>query len=106
MRSLISLTILVLVVLGLVACGGSVSTGQNVSQAEAEKQAKTVIAEEVGVDVSEVPPLKCPGDLKGEVGTTMVCQFGPVDGQMGKATLTVTKVEGSKVNFDVKTSAN
>ena len=96
----------VLVAAGVAGCGGSVSVGNDVSQAEAEKQAATVIAEDVGVPVSEVPPIKCPGDLKAEVGTVMNCDFGPVDGQMGTAKLTVTSVEGSKVGFDVSTSAN
>ena len=95
-----------LVAVTVAGCGGSVSVGNNVSQEEAEKQAATVIAEDVGVPVSEVPPIKCPGDLKGEVGTVMNCDFGPVDGKMGTAKLTVTSVEGSKVGFDVVTSAN
>ena len=82
------------------------SVGGNVSEAEAEKQAKEVIAREVGVPVSEVPPLECPGDLKSEVGTVMTCDFGPVDGKMGTATLTVTSVDGTDVGFDVKTRAN
>lgn len=106
MRTLSVLTIAVISTFILASCQGSVSTGSSVSKAEAEKQAKVTIAQEVQVPVSKVPPINCPGDLKAKVGAKMVCQFGPVEGgQMGTATLTVDKVDGDKVGFKVVTAA-
>lgn len=58
------------------------------------------------VPLSQLPPMNCPGDLKAEVGAKMVCQLGPVNGQIGKATLTVNKVDGDKVGFTVRTAAD
>lgn len=43
----------------------------------------------------------CPGDLKGEVGQTATCEFSE-NGDDYSVKVTVTKVEGDQVSFDIE----
>lgn len=73
-------------------------------QADVEKEASTELGKLVGVPASQVPPLKCPGDLKAKVGEKMTCLLGEPGGKTYDTFVTVTKVDEStkKVFFDVK----
>lgn len=79
--------------IGLSAC----SMTPTLDQEQVEEQISTQLQEQVGRAPEEVT---CPGDLEGEVGTTMVCQLSD-SGQTLDVTVTVTSVEGSTVNFDI-----
>jgi len=86
----------------LTACGASVGT-KTMPQAAVEKQSTIELAKVVGVPVSQVPPVNCPGDLEAKVGTKMICAFGQAPGKIYDMTVTVTKVneKTNRVYFDV-----
>lgn len=73
-------------------------------QADVEKQSAIELGKVVGVPTSQVPPIKCPGDLKGEVGTKMTCVLGNPGQKQYDTYITVTKVneDTNKVFFDIK----
>ncbi|GAA2086039.1 hypothetical protein GCM10009759_06410 [Kitasatospora saccharophila] len=48
------------------------------------------------------PTVTCPGDLLGKVGTTMRCQLVATDGSSLGLTLTVTSVQGTDINYNIK----
>jgi hypothetical protein len=70
---------------------------KEVAKEEVEKQAMAILTEKVG---QAAPQITCPGALKAEVGTAMVCSI-PLDGKTFDVSIKVTAVDGSKVNFDV-----
>lgn len=87
-----------------IGCSAEVSVGDKyMKQADVQQQAAQALATAKNLPVSSVPPIKCPGDLKGKVGTTMVCAM-----EIGSppktydVNLKVTSVTGDKVNFDVQ----
>ena len=85
--------------------GCSVSAGEKtMSQADVEKQSAIELGKSVGIATEKVPPIKCPGDLKAKVGTTMTCVLGNPGGKTYDTLITVTKVDDStdKVYFDIK----
>ena len=89
----------------VVATGCSLSVGgKTMPQAEVEKQTAVELGKKVGIPTDQVPPVKCPGDLKAKVGTQMTCVLGDPGGKSYNTLLTVTKVDDStdKVFFDIK----
>ncbi|MDT0380400.1 DUF4333 domain-containing protein [Streptomyces sp. DSM 42041] len=48
------------------------------------------------------PDVTCPEDLAGEVGTKTRCTLTAADGSTIGVTVTVTSVEGTQINFDIK----
>ena len=91
-----------LVAVALAACGASVGT-KAMPRVEVEKQSKIELSKVVGVPVSQVPPVNCPGDLEAKVGAKMICAFGQAPGKIYDMTVTVTKVNDKtkRVYFDV-----
>lgn len=88
-------------VLALAGCSGSASVGggvPSVDRAEVEEQAKTELAKTVGREPEEV---SCPGDLPGRVAETMRCTLTDSGTSLG-VTVTVTRVDGADVKFDVE----
>lgn len=92
-----------LAAVSLAACGASVGT-KAMPQAAVERQSTIELSKVVGVPVSQVPPIHCPGDLEAKVGTKMICAFGQAPGKIYDMTVTVTKVNDktNRVFFDVK----
>lgn len=82
----------VLGLLALSACGP-----KEVPKAEVEKQAMEVLTKTVG---QQAPQITCPGNLKAEVGTAMVCSI-PLEGKTYDVNVKVTAVDGSNAKFDV-----
>ena len=48
------------------------------------------------------PDITCPEDLAGKVGTTTRCTLKADDGSTLGVTVTVSSVDGHKINFDIK----
>lgn len=92
-------------VVGLAAVAAVLMTGlTSCSQSVPKADVETTIETELGELIPGIGEVTCPGDLDAEVGKSVRCEFvvaeQPVD-----AVATVTSVEGSRANFDVKTEA-
>jgi hypothetical protein len=72
--------------------------GLSVPKATVEEMTMKMITAQVG---ETSPKVTCPADLKGVVGTVMVCSM-PVGDKVADVTLTVTAVEGTNVKWDFK----
>ncbi len=51
------------------------------------------------------PDISCPKDLVGKVGTTMRCKLTASDGSTLGVTITVTSVDGKRINFGFEADA-
>ncbi|GGR43896.1 hypothetical protein J2S40_004189 [Nocardioides luteus] len=78
------------------ACSVSVNAGGSMDKAKVEQKLSEVFEEKTGSRPDEI---ECPDDLKGEVDATMKCTMTK-DGNDYDASLKVTKVDGSDINFD------
>jgi hypothetical protein len=83
--------VLPLLLLGLVACGTDVLPAHTVADG-----AEKALEKKVGVR----PDVSCPKDVEQAVGATADCT-ADVDGTRYKVTVTVTKVDGQDVTYDV-----
>ena len=93
----------VAVITALAAAGCSVSVGDKyMKQSEVQTKAAEALAQSKNLPVSSVPPISCPGDLKGKVGTTMTCSIGTPP-KVYDVNLKVTKVDDSsnQIYFDI-----
>lgn len=79
---------------------GTAGCSSSVPKADVE----TTIQTELGKQIPNIGAVTCPGDLEAKVGQTVRCEF-VVAGQPVDAVATVTSVEGSRANFDIKTEA-
>ena len=70
-------------------------------KAELAKEISAQLEKQVGRAPESI---ECPGDLEGKVGVTMRCTLND-SGQTYGVTVTVTKVEGTEVEFDSKVDA-
>jgi hypothetical protein len=80
---------------GLAACGGAVVTAEDTAQ-----KAEAALEEQLGVRQE----ISCPDDLDAEEGAKTRCVLttaGDDPLQFG-VTVTVTSVEGDRVNFDIE----
>lgn len=93
--SRLPVTLVTIAVAALVASG--CSTTKTLTQEEAEKQISATYEQEFGAAPEEV---SCPDDITAEVGKKMTCEV-TVDGETIEAPITITKVEGDTVNFDI-----
>ena len=84
---------LVIALLLLSACGASV-----VAEKDLEKGVSDQLTESVGQAPDDID---CPGDLDAEVGKTMRCTLTAGPDELG-LTITVTKVDGSEIDYDVE----
>jgi hypothetical protein len=82
------------------AVSGSCSAGDPpvVDRADVEEQVSTQLGEQAG---REPEAVECPEDLEGEVDTTMTCVLRD-GGQEYDVTVTVTEVEGTRVDFHIE----
>ncbi|WP_329209611.1 DUF4333 domain-containing protein [Streptomyces sp. NBC_01708] len=102
----------------LVGCSGSVSIGKvepkksaGASEGSGGGSAPKVSAAHLGDTVAEKltattgqpkPDVTCPDDLVGKVGTTTRCTLQAGDGSTLGVTVTVTAVDGDKIDYDIK----
>jgi hypothetical protein len=91
-------------VLAVAGCSGSVSINQEktVAKADVADQISTKVNEKAGRKPESVT---CPGDLKAAVGASLDCQM-TYDGQPYGVNVTVTSVDGDRVNFDIVETVN
>lgn len=76
---------------------GSARVGIWVEPDNLGKSVAAVLAEQVGRELEDV---SCPDPLEGEVGETVRCTATDQGATYG-ATVTVTRVEGTTIDFDV-----
>jgi len=95
-----------LVAASMAAAGCSFSVGSNhestVAKADVADQISAKVNEKAGHKPQSVT---CPDDLKATVGASLDCQMTD-DGQSYGVNVTVTSVDGSKVNFDIVETVN
>ncbi|OBK74117.1 DUF4333 domain-containing protein [Mycobacterium sp. 1274761.0] len=80
------------------ACSFSASVGPSVDKEELAEEISAQLEKQVGHTPESV---KCPDDLKGEVGATTRCMLHD-GGETYGVNVNVTKVEGTDVKFDLK----
>ncbi|WP_435798762.1 DUF4333 domain-containing protein [Streptomyces microflavus] len=83
-------------------CSGSVSVGNSEPKLSSDKLATTVAEKLAATTNQPKPDITCPDDLVGKVGATTRCTLTAGDGSTLGVTVTVTSVEGEKINFDIK----
>ncbi|MGJ5752956.1 uncharacterized protein DUF4333 [Streptomyces puniciscabiei] len=86
----------------LVGCSGSVSVGKSEPKVSAGKLATTVSERLAAQTGRPKPHITCPEDLTGKVGSSTRCKLTADDGSTLGVTVTVTSVQGSQINFDIK----
>jgi hypothetical protein len=86
----------------LVGCSASAGVEKSTPKLSADKLSDTV-AEKLAATTGQAKPnITCPDDLEGKVDTTTRCKLTADDGSTLGVTVTVTGVDGNKINFDVK----
>ena len=70
--------------------------------AQVQDGARYVLDQRPGVKSNSVKDLTCPGNLQGKVGTTMTCTLER-NGKTYDVVVTVTSVEGLRINYSVNT---
>ncbi len=80
------------------ACSFSAGTSVSVDKADVAKEISANLEKQVGRAPESV---ECPENLEGKVGVTMRCTLKD-SGETYGVTVTVTKVEGTDVKFDIK----
>lgn len=86
----------------LAGCSASVSVGNSEPKLSADKLATTVSEKLAAAMDRPEPDITCPEDLLGKVGTTTRCTLTADDGATLGVTVTVSSVDGSHINFDIK----
>ena len=81
-----------------VACSFSAGTSVSVDKKDLAKEISAQIEKQVGRAPESVD---CPDNLKGEVGATTRCTLNDAGENYG-VNVTVTKVDGTDVKFDLK----
>ena len=76
-------------------CGGAAV----VERAEVERKTREGLTRGVG---QQAPPVSCPDPLKAEVGAKTRCSMDFEDGKRLGITVTIDKVDGDRVNFDIE----
>jgi hypothetical protein len=84
-------------IVAIAGCSASVNQEKTVAKADVADQISTKVNEKAGHTPQSVT---CPGDLKAAVGASLDCQMTD-DGQTYGVNVTVTGVDGDRVNFDI-----
>jgi hypothetical protein len=82
----------------LAGCSFNVSTGVSVSKTDLEKD----ISQRLEKEGQKPQTVTCKDDLKGEVGKTTRCEVVMSSDNSFEPVVTVTKVEGTTVSYDMK----
>lgn len=96
-RSLVAVFLSCVLALGACSDSSSSSTTSEIQKSEVEQQAMAALTAKTG---KPAPAITCPGNLKAEVGASMVCAI-VLDGATYDVTVTVTAVADGKAQFDV-----
>ncbi|MGI5048691.1 DUF4333 domain-containing protein [[Kitasatospora] papulosa] len=86
----------------LTGCSASVSVGKSDPKLSADELAATVSEKLARTTGQPEPDITCPEDLAGKVGTTTRCELTADDGSTLGVTVTVTSVDGERINFGIK----
>ncbi|MFD7970118.1 DUF4333 domain-containing protein [Streptomyces clavifer] len=86
----------------LTGCSGSVSVGNADPELSSDKLATTVAKKLAATTGQPTPDVTCPEDLAGKVGTTTRCTLTAGDGSTVGVTVTVTSVDGGRIDFDIE----
>ncbi|WP_328907789.1 DUF4333 domain-containing protein [Streptomyces sp. NBC_00234] len=86
----------------LVGCSGSVSVGSSEPKLSKDKLAITVAEKLASTTGQPTPDVACPEDLVGKVGHTTRCTLTAGDGSTVGVSVTVSSVDGDRINFDIK----
>ncbi|MFI0715979.1 DUF4333 domain-containing protein [Streptomyces inhibens] len=89
----------------LVGCSASAHVEKAEPKLPADKLATTVAEKLAAATGRQKPHITCPEDLVGKVGTTTRCKLSADDGSTLGVSVTVTSVDGSEINFNVKADA-
>lgn len=83
------------------ALAGIALTGCSSTLAVAAEDVATQAAASLESQLGYTPEIECAEDLDGEVGAEITCDLYDQEGTRYDATMTVTNVDGSNVEFDV-----
>ncbi|MER6139822.1 DUF4333 domain-containing protein [Streptomyces sparsogenes] len=87
----------------LVGCSASVEVKKSSPPKLSSDKLATTVADKLAASTGQAKPdITCPDDLVGKDGTTTRCKLTADDGSTLGVTVTVTSVDGSRINFDVK----
>ncbi|MFD5714709.1 DUF4333 domain-containing protein [Streptomyces pharetrae] len=86
----------------LAGCSVSASTGDAEPKLSSDKLADTVAQKLADTTGRPKPDVTCPEDLTGKAGTTTRCTLTADDGSSLGVTVTVSSVDGDRINFDIK----
>ena len=86
----------------LVGCSASVDVGSSEPKMSADKLADTVAEKLASTMNQPKPDVTCPEDLAGKTGTTTRCTLTADDGSTLGVSVTVTSVDGDRIDFDIK----
>lgn len=90
----------------MAVAGCSFSVGSNQDKSVAKSDVADQISNKVSEKAGHKPQsVTCPDDLKATVGASLDCHM-TYDGQTYGVNVTVTSVDGSKVNFDIVETVN
>ncbi|NEB06190.1 DUF4333 domain-containing protein [Streptomyces sp. SID13726] len=95
-------SILATVALGvlIVGCSASVQVGKSELKMSADKLA-ALVAEKLAIATGQPKPdMSCPQDIVGKVGNETRCELTAGDGSTLGVTVTVSSVDGDRINFD------
>ncbi|MFF7069370.1 DUF4333 domain-containing protein [Streptomyces pseudovenezuelae] len=101
-RSTAGCSVLTSVAVGalLVGCSASPDGEKSEPKMSADKVSSLVAQKLASTTGKPKPDISCPKDLVGKVGTTMRCELTASDGSTLGVTVTVTSVDGDRINFD------
>jgi hypothetical protein len=85
----------------LAGCSGEIHVG-GAPKLSRDKLADTVAQKLADTTGRPEPDITCPEDLTGKVGASARCTLTADDGSTLGVTVTVTSVDGSQVDFDIK----
>ena len=86
----------------LAGCSISASAGDAEPKLSSDKLADTVAEKLADTTGQPEPDVTCHEDLPGKAGTTTRCTLTAGDGSTLGVTVTVSSVEGDRINFDIK----
>ncbi|MEV5316733.1 DUF4333 domain-containing protein [Streptomyces sp. NPDC052687] len=86
----------------LTGCSASAGVGESEPKLSSGKLADTVAEKLAATTGQPKPDVTCPEDLTGKVGTTTRCTLTADDGSTLGVTVTVTSVDGDRIDFDIK----
>lgn len=96
-----ALAALGILVAGLTGCSASVKVGSSGVPSVSPEDLQTKLAEQFAGATTPPQSIVCKDPLVGEVGKTASCEVTITDTNTIEAVSTVTKVDGTKIDFDI-----